>query len=112
MPTPGDPTPQQGLTTYQVHELEHALSTPAMMALDETDAYQAVSFEYGMRAARLLAANDLRGALNAAEISLAAETFGVRKAAALDRARERLEALKEQGVNVRTITSRRGQRLA
>lgn len=84
-----------GLTSAQIQELDAAASHPDVMHLPLTEALRQVSNEYAVRAARLLTANDLRGALNAAEISQAAENVANRREDGLAQARIAVQRIKE-----------------
>jgi len=90
-----DRNPWNGLNSAQIQELDAAASHPDVMHLPLTQALQQVSHEYALRAARLLTANDLRGALNAAEISQAAENVASRREDSLAQARIAVERINE-----------------
>src|SRR5690606_9930605 len=106
-----------GLTTRQIHELEEALTMPARTQLDRIDAYEDIAREYEHRTALLLVANDLRGALNAAEIAVAAHALvdGRRRSDAWVEARmqqiREAEANNPLGVLVGTYNTRRRTRV-
>jgi len=61
-----------GLTTAEAHELDQAQRRAKITAEDDEEASWSVHVDYSRRAAALLAGNDLRGALQAAEIAAAA----------------------------------------
>ena len=65
-------SPWSGLTRSQSLELSDALSDPTVTALPQEKALWRVHVAYCRRAAGALVANDLRGALRAAEIAAAA----------------------------------------
>jgi replication-associated recombination protein RarA len=83
-------SPWQGLQPHQSAELDTAILQPHRRGLRRSEAFQSIADEYAKRCALLLVSNDLRGAMNAAEISAAAEAMA-RKVEADDmRAAERL----------------------
>lgn len=92
---PNDRNPWQGLNTAQLAELDAAVMRPDTSQLNMTEAYDQLSHEYGMRAARLLVDNDLRGAMFAAEISHTADRMATNHTRAMDAAREAINQMRE-----------------
>jgi hypothetical protein len=92
---PNDRNPWQGLNTAQLAELDAALTRPERVQLNPVEVYDQLSHEYGMRAARMLVANDLRGAMYAAEISEAAERMATGQQRAMEVAREAINRMRE-----------------
>lgn len=91
--------PWQGLTARQAQELDEAVKHPHRAGRYGPDTYQNAAQEYAIRAAALLVNNDLRGAMNAAEISTAAAAIGQRLEEGNRDAAERWERFKEQEAN-------------
>ncbi len=92
---PNDRNPWQGLNTAQLAELDAALTRPERVRMNAVQVLDQLSHEYGMRAARMLVANDLRGAMYAAEISEAAERMATGQQRATEAAREAINRMRE-----------------
>jgi len=88
-----DRNPWQGLTSSQIKDLEAAVTEPHRAAVDPATAYRDISTAFAIRSVTLLVANDLRGALHFAEISVAASFIAQRRDEGMQRAREQLEAI-------------------
>jgi len=73
-------SPHSKLTNAQLAVLREAENSPHRQQMGPAQMYQDISLEFALRASRLLTANDLRGALNAAEISAACEAIAERHA--------------------------------
>lgn len=84
----------QGLTTSQIKDLEAAITEPHRAAVDPATAYRDISTAFAIRSAALLVANDLRGALHYAEISVAASFIAQRRDEGMQRALERLDSIR------------------
>lgn len=91
--------PWQGINARQAQELDEATKHPHRVGRDQPQIYRDISQEYAIRTAALLVNNDLRGALNAAEISTAAIGIANSIEAGNRRAAERWERFKEQEAN-------------
>lgn len=70
--------PHSGLTNAQLAVLREAENNPQRQNMGPVQMYRDISLEYAVRAARMLTANDLRGALSAAELSAACEAMSER----------------------------------
>jgi hypothetical protein len=85
-------SPWTTLTASQTNTLVDALNLPSVVGLERTLQYRTISTEFAVRAARLLVMNDLRGAIDAAEVSRVADAMGEATERANEQARVRLEA--------------------
>lgn len=82
------------LTRSQMMELEEQLRRPENHDKPISEIYEEIARLYADRCASMLNDNDLRGALNAAELCAASKVMAKRQIAAEQRAQERIAALK------------------
>lgn len=75
----------QGLTSSQIAQLNEAQRMPHLDGMNQPDTYRAIATEFARRTVALLTSNDLRGALDSAEISIASQKL----AQQLDHRRDR-----------------------
>jgi hypothetical protein len=83
--------PWQGLTGTQLQLLDDALKLPGRLNRGRAEAFDDVAKEFAYRTANLLVANDLRGALDSAEITAAAVALARQHRDAHERAVDRAE---------------------
>lgn len=84
----------QGLTRSQLAQIEDAQTHPHLKGLERQDVYRNLAAEFAHRTVALLVGNDLRGALDAAEISTACAKLAEK--AQHDRARAAQAVLDER----------------
>lgn len=114
---PNDRNPFTGLTSSQLAQLNEAEREPHVINLHPIQAYSIIAQDFARRTVARLVSNDLRGALDAAEISAAAASLSdqrleqkTRAIQALDDARARAEA-NPNGMLISTPGSRRRKRV-
>lgn len=91
-----DRSPWTSLTTGQTLILAEAEKDPSVYGMDTISAYATLSQDFAIRAARLLVMNDLRGALDAAEISRVCDQMSSHARQAQEEAAARRLAYLEQ----------------
>lgn len=99
MRNPLDRIASYGLTTSQLHILEDALTHPARKHMSDVERYADIARENEMRATLMLVSNDLHGALNAAEIAVAAHAMTDGRRRSDEWVEKRLREIREAELN-------------
>lgn len=91
-----DRNPWHRLTSSQIAQLDAAAQQPAFLDLEPSEVYATVSNEFANRCAVALVHNDLRAAIDAAEISWAARRIADKRAVIAAESAERAERLRAE----------------
>lgn len=88
--------PWQRLNPSQIAQLDAAYEEPQHLQQDPPEAYREISIDFAQRCAVMLVHNDLRGALDAAEISWAAQRLADHREMIAAESAERLERIRAE----------------